>query len=289
MCGLPAELKRTISLNSMANGTTEGLLDICDRELGRKEKILSLISSKNLPAVTLEPIGSSIEAVETILNRFKTEERGKLTILEPVSTHPLIIKTVQSISNGEIGKPRIARIELINYVKKFTNYELSESTVYGFRMARLFFKGDRIATVYAMPVRTITSILYVIAAQFERGGVTHLVVGQSSTRSELRFGINGTGGMIAYQGSNRPASLRSGDGGTILSPDYFHLGGGLWDREVLSKTFHHFLYGSLEKTNEPEDILHYHRLLDAVRESASSGKPVQLSYPVTRRRREKSK
>jgi hypothetical protein len=206
-------------------------IDICSRDLYRKEQLVKEAIESGSNVLTFDPLSDSIAKIRKIELESQSN-KVKLITLDRTKYHPTVSKVENLIRIGNVGRPRILRIELINFENKLTRYSMLESVMDSFKITGHIFKKDPISKIRGNLIDAGNTRFHLIVATMGSRSIALIKSGISLSDSRFHIEVSGTNGMIATE---EPRQLLLKTQNRILKS-----GQAIWTPEVLSKLFRNF-------------------------------------------------
>jgi predicted dehydrogenase len=254
--------KKVSPREAVSSSNKEIRLDICVSDFSEREILIENLIRSGSSVIVTGPISDRYEVAQRILNKSNIEN-GKLITIDLMKNHPLVARTRSLITEGQIGKPRILKLEILTYDKQLSEFSNFSGLFNGISMMDLFFSHSKPAKIFAKVVKTEYSCFYVAVVTLQNGASCQLIAGASSKSGKTEFSINGEGGMISF---NESKTLE-----TPLGVNYSDAMIALSSLDSLAKSFTEFVQNG---AGYQLDSLERYRVAEVIQESAKKGKPI---------------
>ncbi|MDA4130406.1 MAG: hypothetical protein OK457_06510 [Thaumarchaeota archaeon] len=254
LAGVNASTSRKASVSGLGPTTC---LDVCSSNFPERIRLIDKAIRSQIKVVTTEPVSDKNETTTRLL------ENG-VTILDPMTHHPLVTTALNLLAEGNIGSPRVLKLEAFTRDNRLSPFSLYEGLTHGVSAVQLLLKGAAAKKVYAKKVKTEYSTFYVAILSFNNGATCQLVAGNSAKEGKLEFSINGPGGMIAFNESKTletPSGMKLTDAMSSIT-----------SVEVLFRMFSDFLNHNI---SESPDLKKY-EVVKAIEDSSRRNQEIPL-------------
>jgi hypothetical protein len=247
LAGVNSSISRKASVSGLGPTTC---LDVCSSNFPERVRLIERAIHSGIKVVTTETTTRLLES--------------GVTILDPSRHHPLVTSALNLLAEGNIGSPRVLKLEAFTRDNRLSPFSLYEGLTHGVSAVQLLLKGAAAKKVYAKKVKTEYSTFYVALLIFDGGATCQLVAGNSAKEGKLEFSINGPGGMIAFNESKTletPSGVKLTDAMSSIT-----------SVEVLFLTFSDFLHHNV---SESPDLKKYD-VVKAIEDSSKRNQEISL-------------